>query len=174
MSSSSPEDKKTKRKDENDNEKTNETEEKHSGHQQKVAVIVNLQVNGRKRSSKAIDTNCENSTKENKLVNGTNSKKKSSIGFQMESNAVARRNERERNRVRLVNDGFSSLRQHIPYFPDKKKLSKVETLRCAVSYIKHLQKLIEEHDEQLAVYSEEENTSNETNYTAKWVTSTSL
>lgn len=69
-----------------------------------------------------------------------------SVTFQMEASAVARRNERERNRVRLVNDGFSCLRQHIPYFPDKKKLSKVETLRCAVAYIKHLQDLITEHD----------------------------
>lgn len=69
-----------------------------------------------------------------------------SLAFQMEPNAVARRNERERNRVRMVNDGFSSLRQHIPYFPEKKKLSKVETLRCAVSYIKHLQQMIEEDD----------------------------
>ena len=69
-----------------------------------------------------------------------------SLAFQMEPTAVARRNERERNRVRMVNDGFSSLRQHIPYFPDKKKLSKVETLRCAVAYIKHLQQLIEEDD----------------------------
>lgn len=69
-----------------------------------------------------------------------------SVTFQMEPSAVARRNERERNRVRMVNDGFSCLRQHIPYFPDKKKLSKVETLRCAVAYIKHLQDLITEHD----------------------------
>jgi len=173
MSSSSSEGKTPKRKDENDNEKVNEIEETLSSHQQKV-VIVNLQVNGRKRTSKAVDTICENSSKEKQLVNGTHSKKKSSVAFQMEPNAVARRNERERNRVRLVNDGFSSLRQHIPYFPDKKKLSKVETLRCAVSYIKHLQKLIEEHDEQLAVYnSEEENAPNETNFT-KWVTSTSI
>ena len=66
--------------------------------------------------------------------------------LQMEPSAVARRNERERNRVRLVNDGFSCLRKRIPYFPDKKKLSKVETLRCAVAYIKHLQDLINEHD----------------------------
>lgn len=69
-----------------------------------------------------------------------------SLAFQMEPSAVAKRNERERNRVRLVNDGFSCLRQHIPYFPDKKKLSKVETLRYAVAYIKHLQDMINEHD----------------------------
>ena len=99
------------------------------------------------------------------------SKKKScvpaSLAFQMEPSAVARRNERERNRVRMVNDGFSCLRQHIPYFPDKKKLSKVETLRCAVAYIKHLQDLITEHDSTTA--ESVENSENECKNVAKWV-----
>ncbi|CAN7941508.1 unnamed protein product [Ixodes hexagonus] len=55
--------------------------------------------------------------------------------------AVARRNERERNRVRLVNHGFNALRQHVPQTAQK-KLSKVETLRSAVEYIKELQELL--------------------------------
>lgn len=46
--------------------------------------------------------------------------------------AVARRNERERNRVRLVNLGFAALRQHVPHGAASKKMSKVETLRSAV------------------------------------------
>lgn len=70
----------------------------------------------------------------------------SSLSFSVEPTAVARRNERERNRVRLVNEGFSCLRQRIPFIPEKKKLSKVETLRYAVAYIKHLQCVIQEHD----------------------------
>ncbi|KAL4672186.1 hypothetical protein H8957_009815 [Semnopithecus entellus] len=45
--------------------------------------------------------------------------------------AVARRNERERNRVKLVNLGFQALRQHVPHGGASKKLSKVETLRSA-------------------------------------------
>ncbi|XP_028516865.1 achaete-scute homolog 1a-like [Exaiptasia diaphana] len=137
---------------------------------QKV-VVVNVQLNGRKRSTKAVDNLSSEISKEK--PNSAQPKKRNTGGstvlFQSEPNAVARRNERERNRVRLVNDGFSSLRQHIPYFPDKKKLSKVETLRCAVSYIKHLQRLIEEHDEKIGLYGEEENGQNESNY-AKWVT----
>ncbi|KAL1429854.1 hypothetical protein MTO96_015634 [Rhipicephalus appendiculatus] len=56
--------------------------------------------------------------------------------------AVARRNERERNRVRLVNHGFNALRQHVPQ-TGQKKLSKVETLRSAVEYIRELQQLLE-------------------------------
>lgn len=63
--------------------------------------------------------------------------------------AVARRNARERNRVKQVNNGFAILRQHIP--PSiasdtengrSKKLSKVETLRLAVEYIRRLEDLL--------------------------------
>ncbi|KAH7939206.1 achaete-scute complex protein T3 [Rhipicephalus sanguineus] len=59
------------------------------------------------------------------------------------SQAVARRNERERNRVRLVNMGFAALRQHVPNFTQNKKMSKVDTLRSAVDYIKALQELLD-------------------------------
>lgn len=123
---------------------------------------------GRKRSRSTDEcTNAEEPSPHKKR-----SKKKSAcwptnIAFQMEPSAVARRNERERNRVRMVNDGFSCLRQHIPYFPDKKKLSKVETLRCAVAYIKHLQDLITEHDSMSA--KSLENTENECKNITAWV-----
>lgn len=66
--------------------------------------------------------------------------------------AVARRNARERNRVKQVNNGFATLRQHIPshiaagYGDRGKKLSKVETLRMAVEYIRGLQRLLAEDD----------------------------
>ncbi|XP_077287017.1 uncharacterized protein LOC143911832 [Arctopsyche grandis] len=68
--------------------------------------------------------------------------------------AVARRNARERNRVKQVNNGFATLRQHIPneiaeIFENannnraaNKKLSKVETLRMAVEYIRSLENLL--------------------------------
>ncbi|KAG8190322.1 hypothetical protein JTE90_014428 [Oedothorax gibbosus] len=58
--------------------------------------------------------------------------------------AVARRNERERNRVRLVNHGFATLRQHVPSTTKNKKMSKVDTLKSAVEYIKRLQELLGE------------------------------
>lgn len=74
--------------------------------------------------------------------------------------AVARRNARERNRVKQVNNGFAALRQHIPEemaeafelqqqkpvaattAAAQKKLSKVETLRMAVEYIRNLENLL--------------------------------
>lgn len=58
--------------------------------------------------------------------------------------SILRRNERERNRVKLVSDGFATLRKHIPTTPVNKKLSKVETLRTAIEYIKHLQRVLNE------------------------------
>lgn len=71
-------------------------------------------------------------------------------------NAVARRNARERNRVKQVNNGFAMLRQHIPCEvaaafesasghksgTGSKKLSKVDTLRMAVEYIRALEDLL--------------------------------
>lgn len=70
--------------------------------------------------------------------------------------SVQRRNARERNRVKQVNMGFNNLRQHIPSEVittltnggrgASKKLSKVDTLRMAVEYIRRLQGLIDESD----------------------------
>ena len=75
--------------------------------------------------------------------------------------SVARRNARERNRVKQVNMGFAVLRQHIPTsFCDSqsggsgnnssgssssksRKVSKVDTLRCAVEYIRSLQEMLD-------------------------------
>lgn len=59
------------------------------------------------------------------------------------SSTSERRNERERNRVKLVNMGFAKLRQHVPQAQGpNKKMSKVETLRSAVEYIRALQSLL--------------------------------
>ncbi|KAG5878968.1 hypothetical protein JTB14_019405 [Gonioctena quinquepunctata] len=74
--------------------------------------------------------------------------------------SVARRNARERNRVKQVNNGFATLRSHIPQSVAQalspqsasqargasKKLSKVETLRLAVEYIRSLQQMIDDHE----------------------------
>lgn len=71
---------------------------------------------------------------------------------------IARRNERERNRVRLLNESFEELRDCIPADlyemseemgkSSKKKLSKVEVLRLAVEYIQRLEVLLD-HEEGL-------------------------
>ncbi|XP_017048121.1 achaete-scute complex protein T3 [Drosophila ficusphila] len=68
--------------------------------------------------------------------------------------SVARRNARERNRVKQVNNGFVNLRQHLPQTVinslsnggrgASKKLSKVDTLRIAVEYIRGLQDMLDD------------------------------
>merc|ERR550532_3561251 len=60
----------------------------------------------------------------------------------MQTPSGSRRNARERNRVKQVNNGFSTLRTHIPHL--KNKTSKVDTLRAAVDYIQALRNLIGE------------------------------
>lgn len=63
--------------------------------------------------------------------------------------SVSRRNERERKRVKMVNMGFETLRQHVPVGRKNKKMSKVETLRSAVQYIKQLQEMLDAADSQV-------------------------
>ncbi|XP_045198834.2 achaete-scute homolog 1-like [Mercenaria mercenaria] len=70
---------------------------------------------------------------------------------------VARRNERERNRVKLINMTFATLREHLPFEPENtknKKMSKVDTLKAAIDYIKYLQELVDNHDAVSAVFNE--------------------
>ncbi|KAM9212916.1 achaete-scute homolog 5 [Dugong dugon] len=55
---------------------------------------------------------------------------------------IQKRNERERQRVKCVNEGYARLRGHLPGALAEKRLSKVETLRAAIRYIKYLQDLL--------------------------------
>ncbi|CAF0895829.1 unnamed protein product [Adineta steineri] len=51
-------------------------------------------------------------------------------------------NQRERDRTHSVNSAFVELRHLIPTEPADRKLSKIETLRLAVSYINHLHSVL--------------------------------
>lgn len=51
-------------------------------------------------------------------------------------------NARERDRTHSVNSAFSTLRTLIPTEPADRKLSKIETIRLATSYIAHLQTVL--------------------------------
>jgi len=57
---------------------------------------------------------------------------------------VHRRNEREREKVRCVNEGYTILHQRLPLENRDKRVSMVETLRCAIQYIQYLQEVLEE------------------------------
>ncbi|CAI5441774.1 unnamed protein product [Caenorhabditis angaria] len=58
------------------------------------------------------------------------------------SSSVWKRNERERSRVRCVNEGYDNLRIHLPLHDGEKRISKVDTLRLAIRYITHLEQLL--------------------------------
>ncbi|XP_030378260.1 achaete-scute complex protein T3 [Scaptodrosophila lebanonensis] len=92
--------------------------------------------------------------------------------------SVARRNARERNRVKQVNNGFVNLRQHLPQTVintlsnggrgASKKLSKVDTLRIAVEYIRGLQDLLDDaqpgQSRQRQIYNSADESSNDGSY----------
>lgn len=93
---------------------------------------------------------------EQPMMEGSMVKSKKAMYASEQPMSVVRRNERERNRVRQVNDGYVTLRDHIPQEVvsalsnggrgASKKLSKVDTLRLAVEYIRRLQDTISEYD----------------------------
>lgn len=66
---------------------------------------------------------------------------------------IQKRNERERQRVRCVNQGYTKLRNHLPGQNQDKRLSKVETLRAAIRYIKYLQGLVDMEDPKISSLS---------------------
>ncbi|CAH8462387.1 unnamed protein product [Dicrocoelium dendriticum] len=59
---------------------------------------------------------------------------------------VSRRNERERNRVRLMNMGFERLRAVVPSHSGE-QLSKISTLKKAIWYIEHLDRVLHGQNE---------------------------
>ncbi|CAH1968691.1 unnamed protein product [Acanthoscelides obtectus] len=69
-------------------------------------------------------------------------KKQNNVRSQDEDAGTVRQrsqaNARERDRTHSVNTAFSTLRTLIPTEPKDRKLSKIETLRLASSYINHL------------------------------------
>ena len=57
-------------------------------------------------------------------------------------------NLRERKRMKSINDAFDGLRMRIPTTRLDKKVSKVDTLKCAIEYIHHLSGMLQACDSQ--------------------------
>ena len=55
-------------------------------------------------------------------------------------------NTRERTRMRVLSKAYGRLKLTLPWVPPDTKLSKLDTLRLAMSYINHLQKTLDEDD----------------------------
>ncbi|KAJ0023327.1 hypothetical protein NQD34_003226, partial [Periophthalmus magnuspinnatus] len=73
------------------------------------------------------------------------------LPFRQESGGIVVRqrntaNARERHRTHNVNTAFTALRTLIPTEPTDRKLSKIETLRLASSYISHLANVLVDGD----------------------------
>ncbi|XP_036409380.1 transcription factor 21 [Megalops cyprinoides] len=98
----------------------------------------------------------ENSEDESTNDNGYNDAKKKRLGKgpgnkqllkthkdgkQSQRNAA---NARERARMRVLSKAFSRLKTSLPWVPADTKLSKLDTLRLASSYISHLRQLLQE------------------------------
>lgn len=62
-------------------------------------------------------------------------------GRQSQRNAA---NARERARMRVLSKAFSRLKTSLPWVPADTKLSKLDTLRLASSYISHLKQLLQD------------------------------
>uniref|UniRef100_A0A4W5K4D7 Musculin (activated B-cell factor-1) n=1 Tax=Hucho hucho TaxID=62062 RepID=A0A4W5K4D7_9TELE len=63
-------------------------------------------------------------------------------GRQIQRNAA---NARERARMRVLSKAFSRLKTRLPWVPADTKLSKLDTLRLASSYISHLRQLLQDN-----------------------------
>lgn len=70
--------------------------------------------------------------------------RKINISSARKATTKVRRNERERRRVRKLSDGFAKLKTVIP--GNRKKLSKLDTLKNAVEYINNLATMLTAHD----------------------------
>ena len=53
-------------------------------------------------------------------------------------------NARERARMRVLSKAFSRLKTSLPWVPPDTKLSKLDTLRLASSYIQHLRRILDD------------------------------
>ncbi|CAF1176543.1 unnamed protein product [Rotaria sp. Silwood1] len=80
--------------------------------------------------------NTDNTRRRRRMSSTTPSNKLSSNVKWIKPRYLA--NQRERDRTHSVNSAFIELRHLIPTEPADRKLSKIETLRLAVSYINHL------------------------------------
>ncbi|KAK1171534.1 transcription factor 21-like [Acipenser oxyrinchus oxyrinchus] len=103
---------------------------------------------GTSNESTEDSSNCDSGSLKAKGVSGK--KRKTSIrksglngvsheGKQLQRNAA---NARERSRMRVLSKAFSRLKTTLPWVPADTKLSKLDTLRLASSYIAHLRQVL--------------------------------
>ncbi|KAJ8008699.1 hypothetical protein DPEC_G00081120 [Dallia pectoralis] len=108
---------------------------------------------GTSNESAGESSNCEGASNNGKVTPGK--KRKISSGRKTASTGVAHEgcgggkhvqrnaaNARERARMRVLSKAFSRLKTTLPWVPPDTKLSKLDTLRLASSYIAHLRQIL--------------------------------
>jgi len=78
------------------------------------------------------------------IIEDLEEESKRSLQMESELEKAITNFEKERARVKNVNEGFDRLRRHLPasIYKKEKRLSKVETLRLAISYIQQLNSIL--------------------------------
>lgn len=100
---------------------------------------------GSSNDSTEESSNCEGANDAPGKKRKTASRKTAAKGVaQQESKHVQRNaaNARERARMRVLSKAFSRLKTTLPWVPPDTKLSKLDTLRLASSYIAHLRQIL--------------------------------
>ncbi|XP_021467043.2 transcription factor 21 [Oncorhynchus mykiss] len=106
---------------------------------------------GTSNESTEESSNCEGGSANDKAAAGK--KRKTAYSRKKEPNSVAHEgcgkpvqrnaaNARERARMRVLSKAFSRLKMTLPWVPPDTKLSKLDTLRLASSYIAHLRQIL--------------------------------
>lgn len=106
---------------------------------------------GTSNESTGESSNCEGGSANDKSAQGK--KRKTGSGRKTALNGVAHdgggkqpqrnaANARERARMRVLSKAFSRLKTTLPWVPPDTKLSKLDTLRLASSYIAHLRQIL--------------------------------
>lgn len=111
--------------------------------------LPNVSCNDSNNSFCSTNSNSSSSSCSNRASNGKQRK------FSPKQRQVA--NQRERDRTHSVNSAFLQLRSLIPTEPLDRKLSKIETLRLAGSYINHLYSVLimpEEYADEPCLYKQ--------------------
>ena len=104
---------------------------------------------GREKETQTVDDNGADDGKDvqeekepEQVESGTTESRK------RKSKPRATTSKKERRRTQNINAAFGDLRNHIPNVPADTKLSKIKTLKLAMSYIRHLEKILDSEEGQ--------------------------
>ena len=77
----------------------------------------------------------ESKTKKKRFTKSRTRARSPTVVVRIKKNRRVKANDRERNRMHMLNKALEKLRKVLPTFPDETKLTKIETLRFAHNYI---------------------------------------